>query len=62
MKIKCPKCNQEVKPKKSRSKKVQVLLLILGFITAGLGWLILIIYRLIKPKYSCPQCKSKIKA
>jgi len=62
MKLECKKCNKQVKVKKGRSKKVKVLLLILGFLTFGVGWLILIIYCIVKPKYQCSECSGKIKS
>jgi len=35
-----------MKHKKKRSKKVQVLLFILGFLTFGIGWVALLFYRI----------------
>jgi predicted RNA-binding Zn-ribbon protein involved in translation (DUF1610 family) len=59
-KIKCPKCGKQVKPEHGRSLKVRVLLTILGFITLGVGWVILMIYDLVKPKYYCPECEKRL--
>ena len=60
-KTKCKKCKEQIKPKRGRSIRVQLALIVLGFFTLGVGWLILMIYDMIKPKYSCPKCGKTLK-
>lgn len=61
MKYECNSCGHIGKAKNERSKKVQVLLLILGFLTFGVGWAALIIYRVVKKPYACGNCGKCVK-
>jgi len=60
MKIECPKCHQQIKPQRGRSYQLEFILLVLGFPTVGLAWVILLIYSLFKPKFICPKCHKRI--
>ena len=60
MKKYCPKCNKIVKTKHGRKKKTEMFLFGLGFITFGIGWVILVFYRLFTPKAYCHICNKGI--